>query len=356
MFPLRPTEITFEAALRDLGHPDPRVRNSAAAALGHAPPEHAAAAAQALRGALADGRPDVRYAAALSLGELEDPGAVDVLLHLLEDRDLMARQAAVIALGRIGDPVAVEPLIQALRDGPPDVRFQAATSLSELAGDRAVAPLVGALADHDLEVRCSAAAALGDLGAREAVEPLARCLADPVEVVRIEATFALARLRDPRAFEPLLVLARQRESGFAACELLGAWGDRRAVPVLRDALHRGWFVPPQNRVRAAASLLSLGESEARAYLLAQLRHRRPEVRSLTLELLGQVGGPAALEPLVAALDGPLADAAARGLGALGDARARPPLTATLARARAADPPDPDLLADLVEALDRLPAP
>jgi HEAT repeat protein len=72
--------VDFEAALRDLGNPSPRVRASAADALGSAEiPEHASRAREALRAALHDERAEVRYAASLSLGELHDGEALDAL-------------------------------------------------------------------------------------------------------------------------------------------------------------------------------------------------------------------------------------------------------------------------------------
>jgi len=350
MFPNQLRELTMDAALRDMEHPDPRVRSVAADALGSAPPDRAEEACVALRTALDDGRPDVRYAAALSLGELADGEAVDRLVHMLEDRDIMPRQAAAISLGRIGDKAGVEPLINALAEGPPDVRFQAISSLVELDGVRAVAPLMVALEDHDPEVRGSAAAGLGDLEAHEAADAIAGLLGDTLETVRVEAAYALGRLRDPRGLPALVKLTTHRDFGYMVCELLGRLGNPEAVPALERAQRR-FFLHPVTRLRAAASLIRLGETASRAYLLRACRSWRSDVRGLAFELLGEVGGPGAREALVLGLRGKSTDAAVRGLGLLGDRSVIPTLAEGLLKARELG--DEDLATDIETAIARL---
>lgn len=352
MFLEIPTQINIDAALRDLEHPDPRVRASAASALDRAPLDRREEVCLALRNALDDGRGDVRYAAALSLREHEDADAVPRLLSMLEDRDPMARQAAVMALGRIGDPRAVMPLVEALRDGPPDVRFQAVTSLVELADPRGVEAIIATLEDIDAEVRASAAAAVGDLRAHEGADAVALLLADLDAKVTLEAAYALSRLGDDRGLDTLCRMATHRDFGFLACEALGHLANPAARAALERA-HRGFFLHPLTKLRAAASLLQLGERGPRDYLLRQTRSRRGEVRGLALELLGELGGAWALDALLAGLKGRNPDAAARGLGALGDPSALGPLRETLHRAGEGPTRDPDLVEDIQEAIRRL---
>ena len=55
---------------------------------------------------------------------------------------------AAMALGRLRDPRAVEPLIQALKHPNCEVRYVAAVALGEIGDARAIDPLVEALADH----------------------------------------------------------------------------------------------------------------------------------------------------------------------------------------------------------------
>ncbi|HEY3354591.1 MAG TPA: HEAT repeat domain-containing protein [Polyangia bacterium] len=280
-------EITAAAALRDLTHAEPRVREQAAAALGYAPAAERESAVAALRRALADDNGAVRYAAALSLGELEDRGAFEALRDQLEDGDPMARQAAAIALGRIGEPRAFEPLAQALAQGPPEVRYQAVASLAEIDSGRAYDLLVGALADDDADVRGSAAAALGDHGDPRARDALADLLTETHATCRFEAAFALARFGDRRATPALLGFLGDRDFALTALEGLTLLRDPAALdPALR--LARKLFAQPVVKVRAAAVVAALGDAEGRDLLHKAVTHRREEVRALAIQTLGEI--------------------------------------------------------------------
>jgi HEAT repeat protein len=282
------TETTAAAALRDLEHAEPRVREQAAAALGYAPPDEREVAVTALRRALRDESGAVRYAAALSLGELEDRGAFEALSDQLEDGDSLARQAAAIALGRIGEPRAFEPLARALRGGPPEVRFQAVASLAELDPERAFDPLLAALKDEDAEVRGSAAAALGDHGDPRARDPIAALLEDDDATCRFEAGYALARFGDRRGTPVLLGFVTHRDYALPALEGLTLLRDEAArEPVGR--LARKLFLSPVIKVRAAAVLAALGDEDGRAHLRRLAGHRREEVRALAVQTLGEIG-------------------------------------------------------------------
>jgi HEAT repeat protein len=281
-------EITPEAALRDLDHSEPRVREQAAAALGYAPPSAREAAVSGLRRALRDEYGAVRYAAALSLGELEDRGAFEPLCDQLEDGDAMARQAAAIALGRIGDPRAFDPLARALENGPAEVRFQAVASLVELDAERARELVVRALADEDAEVRGSAAAALGDHGDRGARDAIAALLDDTNLSCQFEAAFALARMSDRRATPVLAGLIGHRDLALGALEGLTQLRDERARTPVKQ-LARKFFTPALVRVRAAAVLAALGDEEGRALLHRRVTARREDVRALAIQVLGEVG-------------------------------------------------------------------
>lgn len=54
--------------------------------------------------------PRVRRSAAEALGRLHDAGALDSLVMALSDEDRLVQRAAIGALGAIGDPRAIPPL------------------------------------------------------------------------------------------------------------------------------------------------------------------------------------------------------------------------------------------------------
>ena len=299
--------MTPEAALRDATHQDPRARVRAADALGKVGAEVADRACAALRKLLADDKPDVRYTAGLSLGELKDTKSVDALVDVVEgDGHPMPRQAAVIALGMIGDPRATKALIEALGTAPPDVRFQATTSLAQVNPKAAVVPLRRALRDEDPEVRGSAAAALGDIGDPRIAKAVARLLDDPEKGIRVEAAVTLSRLGDRRGTGVLAAALSDRKHCYLAGEHLYLRPDDEARAALELTLGR-WLTPALLKVWAAGALHKLGHDGARDHLLKLLGSRRTMVRGLAIEVLGELGEPWATDALRELAAGPGGD-------------------------------------------------
>ncbi|MBI4508242.1 MAG: HEAT repeat domain-containing protein [Deltaproteobacteria bacterium] len=293
--PVGLSQHALEAAIVDLKSRDPRRRAAAANALGDAEQGDAASrAAEALVLILSDDRFEVRCAAALALGDLGDPIALDPLLELMTDENREVRQAAVVALGRIGDDRAFDPLARALLDGPPDVRFQAAISLVEIDRQRAFEPLVSAVRDGDAEVRGNVAAALGLIGDRRAAGWLTELLDDDRRETRFEAACSLARMEDGRALEPLLDFLSDDTLSCLAIEALNQLGDPRAAHALH-AVTKRWFLPRIFKMKAAAALLAIapdheGAVYARKLLEKGLRSRHDVVRSVAKEALARGSG------------------------------------------------------------------
>jgi HEAT repeat protein len=160
--------------------------------------------------------------AILTLGDIGDTLAVDLLIELLNDPNLELRSAAAESLGKLKDSRAVDPLIALLEDIsffsmkgrlPGKIRFEkevksyktsisgyehiqhnATEALGKLGDLKAAQALINAL-DHPHElVRIAAAEALGSLHAKDAVKPLIEVLKDKNEYVRQSAAKALAKL------------------------------------------------------------------------------------------------------------------------------------------------------------------
>jgi HEAT repeat protein len=303
MFPPSST-ISLAAALRDaIGARDPRDRAGAAAALGEVEggAERDQAIATLIR-ALGDAHPDVRAAAALSLGALGDASATEALLGGLADGTALTRQASAIALGKLAAASAFEPLCAALRSGPPDLRFQAATSLCEIDPARAYDHLVTALDDQDGEVLSAIALGLATIGDPRAAGHLVRLLGHDRPQTRFDAAYALAELGDARGAEVLASFVHDRNVGWPAIEALERIGSAHALATLAQLLPWRLLRPPHLRVRAAAAVLALdagGDAapRARQVLIGALRSRRLDVRGLAVDRLGAVGGAWAIGPL-----------------------------------------------------------
>jgi HEAT repeat protein len=298
--------VNLEAALRDLGDRDPRVRAQAADALGRADDRERPRAGAALERACVDEHPSVRYAALLSLGELGAGPGLDAALEIaagrLSDGEPLVREAAAIALGDLGAAAAdagTPPLVErawsalalALKSAQPEVRFQAIASLAQIDAARA-APLVRpALADADAHVRAQAACALGDARDAASADALAPLVADASPEVRHEAALALARLHDRRAVPVLVAALDDRARALDAASALADLGAADGEPgraALTRALGR-LLGDPLVKLHAARALARSGDARARAWLEKAARSRREDVRGLAQSVLSDLG-------------------------------------------------------------------
>ena len=293
------TEHSVEEFIPGLTHRDRGVRVSAAHAVGELKIEKAV---PGLIEALRDSDDSTRSDAISSLEKLRDPRAMDGLIGALGDPVWGVRASSAEALGTLGDPCAVDGLISALGDSDDATRTNAAEALSELEVARAVPALVDTLIDSSDEVRAATPRALGQLGDERAVPALMGALGDSDNSVREASAGALGTIGNSRS-APLLIGSLKdpdtgvRRAGVAsllkldlgehlkaavtglievmgdrgfteevdslraeATGALGELGDRRAVPVLIDALGQRY---KDELFRAATRALSdIGDWEA----------------------------------------------------------------------------------------------
>ena len=185
---------TLAAVLLRLDQPS-SLRAAAALAMGRIGDR---VAVNALSEALKDPAPEVRYAAALSLGRLPADGVATRLEHTLRfDPVWQPRYAAAIALGRTHKAFTAEALAAAL-SGDPDwqVRQQAARSLQELGTVHAAEALESALNDPDPSVRAAAGVGLAAIGAPEQRLAVAQAVeGEPDPTVRAVLASASRRAR-----------------------------------------------------------------------------------------------------------------------------------------------------------------
>jgi HEAT repeat protein len=260
--------------LEKIGNSNWRVREAASNALA----SMGAQVVEPLCAKLWDGAPEVRCAAADTLGRIGDLRALDPLMARLEDDDISVRETVAEAVAKIcaaaspqalthvqravktvaagdfsmgaaGGASAISLLIMKIWEPDETVRTAAADALVKI-GAPAVEQLIKALNvaepemtelgvfDPDYILRATAARTLGRIGDKRAVEPLVARLTEPRVGVRIAAINALAKLGDARAVEPLcsVLFCGDSNVNVAAAKALGLIGDARAVEPLKRLL------------------------------------------------------------------------------------------------------------------------
>lgn len=258
--------------------------------------------------------PLTRANAVEQLGACADRAVVPLIIPALADPDQSVRHAAARALGQLGDQRALEPLLSALKGEQVgsvwrEVRDAVAALVpgwprSE-AARRAVSPLIASLRCDDKSIRSRAAFDLGDLGDAGVVPVLVEVLSgDPDGEVRQAAAGALSRF-GTAATGPLLATLP---------------GDR--PPSVTDLIVKTLTTIDREWGRSDAA------RECGPRLIEALTGSKEEQRYTAACALRHVPYPAALEPLIVAVQDPcerVREQAASALGNQGDGKAIPHL-------------------------------
>jgi HEAT repeat protein len=205
----------IQGLAKALGHHQYDISWRAAEALG----QIGGAALEVLHDDLYHRSSEVRLGAIEALGCIRDHQSTPHLCQMLKKDEVSEiRWAAAIALGEIGDTTAIAHLLLALNDPDKYVRYGAALSLEKLGwkpkselerayhslgkqdwsklsemGAPAVTPLTWVLNDRDSDVRIKALEVLGDIGSRDAHAACTRALKDTNGDVRWIAVLTALR-------------------------------------------------------------------------------------------------------------------------------------------------------------------
>jgi HEAT repeat protein len=292
------------------------------------------------RSALSDNDWVVRESAAVVLGDVAGSEAATLLARLAADKDPRVRRSAMRALGRRDEPLAADggsSTLNALHAGIQDaelaVRLEALRSLARVAqalvrrgatglAEKLSGWLAATLRDGSPLEQALARVALlraGDTAQRgklrqllqspsaearrvalENLEPdrelLASLLADPAAPVRLLAARRLAELGDRRAIPVLNQALAQGGAGARTAQLLLLrLGEKPAPPIAVDGQD-----PVEQRLQAVDALAGLPAEQAVPLLLAAARDHDLEIKRRVATIAADLreGGQAVLRLLL----------------------------------------------------------
>jgi HEAT repeat protein len=300
---------------------------------------------QRLQKALNHPDSNVRYQAALALGQIGNPQAVEPLICALRDESIDVKRQAAQALVQMSNFQAVAALICVLSHSNRDVRWMAAQALGLIRNPQAVEALICALNDEDWDVRGEALEALGRIGNSQAVAALTCALSHSNRFLRMKTASVLGRTGNPQAVEALISALNHEDSlvTWKAALVLSEIGNAQAIAILTsgkicnlqavEALIRA-LKDEDSYVRwqAIRALGETGSPQAVEPLIYVLKDADISVRWKAVEALGKIGNSHAVEPLISALndeDSSIRSKAAEALGKIGNSQAVEPLISAL---------------------------
>jgi HEAT repeat protein len=338
-----------------------------------------AQAADALKSALEDMDSNVRFWAAICLGNQRNRNHSKILLEKLQDPDTGVRIAALRALREIGDPHVASKLFEALsqpseqiRDLIYDIlkdfgthsipylmeslsseywmgRALAAQALTEM-GSEAVFPLVTALESQDKERKYWAIRILGKIKEKSAYSEIRKFLSDPDAEIRMAALEAVGSYLNPdaitmiieRFLDPAWIVRKHackamvKYKGKAIKQLLNAlnsieedvryWSLRSIGEIKPAGIYthlirlfkdKSWTI----RKTTSDVLGSYGEEVLMELSALATDSSDPEIRYWVLRSLGKIGSSISLPLLFKALEDPseaIRDAAQKALANYGE--------------------------------------
>ena len=273
----------FESLLPLLGHNDAAVRHAAISAINSI--AHPATASRMSR-LLTSHDSLVRESAVRVAGYFGFAACFDQMMHLLNDESPHVRRAVVEHLPYFDDARSTTALARALRDPDSGVRTAVGRALGHLSATQAEALMEGPLSDQDPRVRYQAAQAVGTHKLQRFAPTLRALLAqDPAMPVRIASAIALGELQDANAADVLKATALHPETDLACPAIV--------------ALSRLPRVDAREVIESALSSPNTRRQLAAIEAAARLNNFMPQLVRTALSAEDQRVAAAALHALVA---------------------------------------------------------
>ncbi len=162
----------------------------------------------------------------------------NILLYLAKSDITYVRRQAVLTLGEFNNRQAINSLEDALDDKEKDIRISAITALGNIGTDRTIMPLKKALKDKDQTVKYYAAKTLAEINSPEAIKLFIRSLKKKDISERRIASKVLGMTGSEKAVKPLILSLKDKEIDVRrnAAISLGDIGSEKGVYALFEKL------------------------------------------------------------------------------------------------------------------------
>ena len=220
--------------------------------------------------------------------EVASPVYRELFEDLLSDEDGHVRAFAAIGLSRLRDKGAVQSLKKLLSDPYEDIQEAAVTALSDLRERLDIGEFVGCLRAGDAALRRNAALLLGKIGAMDSIAALGFALKDADVSVRQAVVEALSSLKTEEAAKYLIFALTDEDPHIRASAALslGPMEARNLDPLVL------LLSDPDDSVKVAAvrAIGMTGERSEVGHLIHMLANRNGFVVTTAIESLAKLGG------------------------------------------------------------------
>jgi len=266
-------------------------------------------------GAIRHPDPIVRRTAALAMGRIGDPQALELLTELVHDPDSTVTREAAFAFGLLRDAEALPTLRDLVVNTPPDAQSdtheEAMRAVLRIGGTAAAEILTEVLNPWVARAANSAPPVTVEAGLAEAwrlgsaapVSMLVEFVVSPVVRDRIGALYSLGRLRAPVAANVLLDAVRDPDPEIrkvAVRALTAQFADTAGldrIAVASQVRRLAGDDDPQVRTNALRALGTFRDSSFVAAAVDRLADGDPNVRVQAVQTLADLGGSTAAEAL-----------------------------------------------------------
>lgn len=254
-------------------------------------------AAGHLRKIASAGKPGPNQAAAyIALGQIQDKGAVDILIQGLQSDQAKLRENAVKGLVMIQDKSSLPKIYPLLKSSNVEIAYSAADVLSNIRDPRTTKIVINLILNGPDVSIGPAAQVAGQLKLQQTRAVIETRLTDKKSPSRQQLAQALGWLGGTKSLD-LLIRVLQEESGkgrYGAAWSLGIIGDSKALPALVKAANSS----DAGLARISAEALGGIQNPQSVAALASLVKSNSGVRHSAAESIAAIPGPEAQKELL----------------------------------------------------------